>query len=313
MSAPPARDDVAATLDGVLVVDKPQGPTSHDIVAEARRALHTRRVGHTGTLDPLATGVLPLVIGQATRLSQFLTGASKGYEARVRLGVATDTYDAAGEPTGTPDEAAAARIPDETIAHALEAFRGIFEQTPPPYSAKKVGGVRAYALARKRVEVATKPVTVTVERLELTTRDGSRLTLRVDATAGFYVRSLAHELGVRLGCGAHLEALRRYKSGGFTLDDAITVETLRQGSELAAAHVIPMERLLPDWAVFDLSEEGLRKARHGNPLGPSDGRLRNGMIPGVGEMARLFSPDGHLVALAKRAPGGSLQPTVVLG
>lgn len=304
---------VAATLDGVLVIDKPQGPTSHDIVAEARRALRTQRVGHTGTLDPLATGVLPLVIGQATRLSQFLTGAPKGYDAHIRLGVATDTYDAAGEPTGLGNEGAAATITDAAVAEALETFRGNFEQMPPPYSAKKVGGVRAYALARRREDVPTKPVTVTVDHLELIARDATRLTLRIDASAGFYVRSLAHDLGQRLGCGAHLEALRRYRSGMFTLDDAITVETMRSAPEETATRLVRMEQLLPDLPVFDLSESGLRKARHGNPLGPSDGRLRNGLIPGEGALARLFSPDGHLVALARRSPGGSLQPMVVLG
>lgn len=304
---------MAATLDGVLVVDKPQGPTSHDIVAEARRALRTQRVGHTGTLDPLATGVLPLVIGQATRLSQFLTGASKGYEARVRLGIATDTYDAAGEQVGAAREAAAAELPDEAIDLALEGFRGSFEQVPPPYSAKKVGGMRAYALARAKVDVATRPVMVTVERLDLTGRDGTGITLRVDASAGFYVRSLAHDLGIRLGCGAHLESLRRYRSGAFTLEDAISIETLREGPGQAADRLVGMERLLTDLPVFDLSETGLRKARHGNALGPSDGRLRQGLIPGVGQLTRLFSPDGRLVAVARRAPGGSLQPTVVLG
>ncbi len=304
---------MAATLNGVLVVDKPQGPTSHDIVAEARRALRTRRVGHTGTLDPLATGVLPLVIGQATRLSQFLTGAPKGYEATVRLGISTDTYDATGESIGVPDEGGAARIPDAEIARALDAFRGRFEQVPPPYSAKKVGGVRAYALARQRLEVATRPVAVTVERLDLASREETRLTLQVDASAGFYVRSLAHDLGVRLGCGAHLEGLRRYRSGAFTLGDAVTLDALREEPEHAAGRLVPMERLLPEAPVFDLSEAGLRKARHGNALGPSDGRLRAGLVPDAGALARLFSPDGHLVALARRSPGGSLQPVVVLG
>lgn len=300
-------------LDGVLVVDKPQGPTSHDVVAEARRALRTRRVGHTGTLDPLATGVLPLVIGHATRLSQFLTGAAKGYEARITLGTATDTYDAAGEPTAAVDEPMVARIPDLAIASALEGFRGSFEQMPPPYSAKKLGGVRAYALARRRVEVQTKPVRVTVDRLDLISRETSHVNIRVEASAGFYVRSLAHELGMRLGCGAHLETLRRYRSGAFTLEDAIALAALREDPAQAAARIISMERLLPDLPVFDLSDGGLRKARHGNPLGPADGRLRDGLIPGVGGLARLFSPDGRLVALARRSPGGSLQPTVVLG
>jgi tRNA pseudouridine55 synthase len=300
-------------FSGVLVVDKPQGPTSHDIVAEARRALGTRRVGHTGTLDPLATGVLPLVIGHATRLSQFLTGASKGYDAVVRLGVATDTYDAEGEPVGpaAADEAVCA-ISDAAIAAVTAQFAGRFDQTPPPYSAKKIGGVRAYALARRRVEVHAAPVAVTVHELTVTGRHGARVALRVEASAGFYVRSLAHDIGRRLGCGAHLESLRRFRSGPFTLDQAVTIDTLRSGGEAAVGRLVAMESLLPELPAFELSEAGTRRACHGNALGPSDGRPRAGAIAPEGALSRLFSADGRLVALARTTPGGSLQPVVVL-
>lgn len=300
-------------MNGVIVVDKPQGPTSHDIVAEARRALQMRRIGHTGTLDPLATGVLPLVIGQATRLSQFLTGAPKGYEATFRLGVATDTYDADGEALRTVPFERVTGVSDAEILDALEAFKGSFDQTPPPYSAKKIAGVRSYALARRQLEVRSAAVRVNVSRLELLERRGDRVCVRVEAAAGFYVRSLAHDLGERIGCGAHLDALRRYRSGPFTLDDAMTIEELRAGPEAAEAYVVPMERLLEDLPVIDLSDSGTIRARHGNALGPADARPRGGRIPPEGGLCRLFSGEGRLVALARRSPGGSLQPVVVLG
>lgn len=300
-------------VNGVLVVDKPQGPTSHDIVAEARRALQTRRIGHTGTLDPLATGVLPLVIGQATRLSQFLTGAPKGYEATVRLGVATDTYDAEGEAVRSSPFDRVSAVSDAAIADALESFRGAFDQVPPPYSAKKVAGVRSYALARRQMEVRSAPVRVTVSLLELIERRGELVRLRVEAGAGFYVRSLAHDLGERLGCGAHLDTLRRYRSGPFTLEAAMTVEELRSGGDAAEGYIVPMERLLEDLPVIDLSDSGTIRARHGNALGPGDARPRSGTIPPEGGLCRLFSGEGRLVALARRSPGGSLQPVVVLG
>lgn len=303
----------ATNLNGVIVVDKPQGPTSHDVVAEARRALQTRRIGHTGTLDPLATGVLPLVVGQATRLSQFLTGAPKGYEATIRLGVATDTYDAEGEPVRTTPFEQVARLSDAEIADAFDAFRGSFEQTPPPYSAKKIAGVRAYALARRQLEVRTEPVRVTVSLLELVERRADLLRIRVDAAAGFYVRSLAHDLGERLGCSAHLEELRRHRSGPFTLEDAITIEELHAGPEAVASYLVPMERLLEELPVMDLSDSGTIRARHGNALGPSDARPRSGTIPPEGGLCRLFSGEGRLIAVARRSAGGSLQPVVVLG
>jgi tRNA pseudouridine55 synthase len=304
----------STALSGVLVVDKPQGPTSHDLVAEARRALGTRRVGHTGTLDPLATGVLPLVLGHATRLSRFLTGASKGYEATVRLGFATDTYDAAGEPVGpAAGESAVQAIADDAIAAAVYAFRGEYEQAPPPFSAKKVAGVRAYALARRRIDVAPAPVPVTVHALEIVERQGDRLRLRVEASAGFYVRSLAHDIGAALGCGAHLEALRRVRSGAFTLDGAVSLEMLRGGQDRVRERVIRMEALLPELPAFDLSDAGTRKACHGNPLGPSDGRVRGSAIPPEAGLSRLFAADGRLLALARTTAAGTLQPVVVLG
>ena len=213
------------TLDGLLVVDKPSGPSSHDVVARVRRALGERRIGHTGTLDPLATGVLLLVLGRATRLARFLTARTKTYDAVVRLGVATDTYDADGTPVGP---AHAGAWPDaEAVARALDAFRGTFAQQPPAFSAKKVGGVRSYQAARQhaaRPDAAVPlpaPVSVTTYALDVIEQADALLTLRVVCSAGFYVRALAHDLGAALGCGAHLVGLRRTETSGFTLDDAL--------------------------------------------------------------------------------------------
>src|SRR5262245_8379950 len=186
-------------MTGILLIDKPAGPTSHDVVARIRRAIGERRVGHTGTLDPSATGLLPLVVGTATRLAALLTGRDKTYEAVVRLGFSTDTDDAEGEPIGPRADV----LPHEdAIETALARFRGEFSQTPPRHSAKKIQGQKAYALARRDVAVELAPVTVTVHRLERTRLDDDRLHLEVTATAGFYVRALARDLGAALGCGA---------------------------------------------------------------------------------------------------------------
>ena len=203
-------------MDGLLVIDKPSGPTSHEVVARVRRALGERRIGHTGTLDPAATGVLPLVLGRATRLARFLSASDKSYEAVVRLGVATDTYDGAGTPAGPSYQGA---LPSrEAIDRALDAFRGTFLQQPPAYSAKKIDGRRSYSLARAAARSAgdgiersstgagalPTPVSVTTHSIVLVSVEGDRVTLNVSCSAGFYVRALAHDLGVRLGIGAHL-------------------------------------------------------------------------------------------------------------
>ena len=300
-------------LNGVLVVDKPQGPTSHDVVAGAPGA-HTRRIGHTGTLDPLATGVLPLVIGQATRLAQFLPAPRKGYDAGIRLGVATETYDAEGEARQkrrSYDEVV--RLTDEAIATALAEFRGSFAQTPPPYSAKKVDGVRAYALARRQIEVRAEPVPVSVHELDAGGAPRRPAAGSRGASAGFYVRSLAHDLGQRLGCGAHLAALRRHRSGAFTLEDAITIEELRGGAAAAGLYLIPMERLLGDLPVLDLSTQARYGRATATRLGPADARPREGSIPpgwrALPALLRRRAPGGG----GQRAAGGFLHPVVVLG
>lgn len=311
-------------MDGVLVVDKPPGPTSHDVVARVRRALAFRKIGHTGTLDPMATGVLPLVIGRATRLARFMTQADKGYDAVLRLGITTDTYDATGARTTLPelaqaDSATAARaVTTDAIERALDGFRGTYPQRPPPFSAKKREGERAYRRARRGEAVVMPPVQVTVRRLELDEHEGDRVRLLVDCTAGFYVRSLAHDLGRALGCGAHLEALRRVRSGSFTLDDAVALGDVEERPELAQARIVPLRALLPGLPGFTLSRRGTERVSHGQDVGPRDlaGHEQPntaGGDPDSGEMVRLLAEDGALVAIAvRRAPAGVLHPVVVL-
>lgn len=293
-------------MDGILVVDKPQGLTSHDVVTLARRALGETHLGHTGTLDPLATGVLPLAAGRATRLVQFLMASEKEYEARIRFGLTTDTYDVTGQEVtrvdATPRRAA--------VEAALGTLTGEYLQAPPAYSAKKIGGRRAYELARAAQVVEPTPVMVTVRRLELVTFDDITATVRLTCSAGFYVRSLAHTLGALVGTGACLDALRRTRSGEFTLDQAVSVLTLQTASGDAVAAIIPMERLLLRMPVVTVTAEGRARVSHGRELGPSHVLEP---APGDAEWVRLMSPDGALLAVgARSAQPGSLHPSVVL-
>jgi tRNA pseudouridine55 synthase len=256
--------------DGVLVIDKPSGPTSHDVVARARRALQEKRIGHTGTLDPLATGVLPLVVGRATRLASFLSSGEKSYEASVRFGSATASYDAAERLAAGEPPPAAPDLGAKQIEETLQAFRGTYLQAPPPYSAKKIGGVAAHRLARRDTPVQPAPVAVTVSELQLRAyRDGLAI-VQVTATAGFYVRSLAHELGAALGCGAHLEALRRVRAGTFSLSDAVPLDVVESEGESARLRLISLEALLPDFPAVPLNERGERRVSHGNSVSFED-------------------------------------------
>ena len=299
------RPAPAGALEGGLVVDKPSRLTSHDVVALARRALDQPRIGHTGTLDPMATGVLPLLLGRATRLARFLARQGKSYDATVRFGQATSTFDAEGDPVGPT----ASDLPDRaTIEEALRSFRGTFDQTPPAISAKKVGGHRAYVLARGAQPVCLSPVSVTVTRLELTAFDGVEATFRVDCSAGFYVRSLANDLGAALGVGAHLNALRRTRSGRFCLSDSVTVETLVEAPDAATARAIKMADLLSDLPVRRLSDEEAARVAEGRPVdgmtAPYEGASGRGFV-------RLLDPEGGLAAVAEMR-GVSLHPLVVL-
>jgi len=278
-----------------------------------RRTLRERSVGHTGTLDPMASGLLPLVIGRATRLSSHLTGHDKTYAATIRLGLTTDTDDAMGQPTHE-----ARSLPgEEEIRAALGRFRGTFEQRPPAHSAKKVGGVKAYDLARQDQPVKLAPVTVTVRALEWHGRSGDEVQVQVTATAGFYVRALARDLGALLGCGGHLTALRRLASGSYRLEHALPLaEAERATSEELKNLLIAPVDALPDLPKAVLTASGLARAIHGNWLAPM--HLEGGLgLPSEGAaqqaLVRLLAPvDGHLIGLAKMR-GGALHPVVVLG
>lgn len=312
-------------LDGVMVIDKPAGPTSHDVVARARRALREKRIGHTGTLDPMATGVLPLVIGRATRLATFLSSSDKAYEAGVRLGSTTDTYDAAARLAagGAPPPAPA--LDRAQVEAALAGFRGTFQQMPPPYSAKKVDGVPAYKLARKNQPTVLSPVSVTVRELTLLELEDGLVRLEVTSTAGFYVRSLAHDLGAVLGCGAHLESLRRTRAGAFRLDQAVQLGDLDLHPESAAVRLIPLCDLLPDLPAVRLNARGAERTGHGNSVSPEDfgqmgsgpnwdgGGAQTGSGPlRTGERVRLFDEAGALIAIAEAGADGLLRPSIVL-
>ncbi len=305
-------DVSSSTVSGVLVVDKPSGPTSHDVVARVRRALGTRRIGHTGTLDPLATGVLPLVIGQATRLASLYSGAAKAYQAGVRLGATTDTYDAAGR-TGPPP-APPADVDQAAIEAALDAFRGPGLQSPPAYSAKKINGVAAYTLARRNEPVQPRAVAVTAIRLELVSYEAGLARIDVECSAGYYVRSLAHDLGQRLGCGGYLETLRRVRSAAFGLDAAVALETIEALGAGAADRLVPLERLLPDLPGVVLNDRGARRASHGNDVAPEDvagAALVIGETPASARW-RLVDEAGALLGIAERGPSGLLHPVIVL-
>lgn len=296
-------------MDGVLLIDKPAGPTSHDVVARLRGTSRERSIGHTGTLDPRATGLLPLVCGRATRLASLLSGDDKVYEATIRLGWATDTDDADGQPLGSPSSQ---RPADADIEEAAHAFRGTFDQMPPTHSAKRLGGHKAYDLARSAAPVALRAVPVTVRALDVTGREGDELHLRVTATAGFYVRALARDLGESLGCGAHLLALRRTRSGAFDVADAMPLATAERLGPGVAAHVIAPAAALPHLPAVRVTATGLKRAVHGNALGPE--HLEGRWVPphGAGGPVRVLGPDGELVALA-HSRGGALHPAVVLG
>lgn len=297
-------------MNGVLVVDKPAGITSHDVVAVARRALGERGIGHTGTLDPMATGVLPLAIGKATRLVRFLTASDKDYDAVIRFGRATDTYDA----TGTTTLESPQRPTRTALELGLLALTGTYDQMPPPYSAKKVGGRRAYAMARRDEPVELKPAPVTVPRAVLTSVDDDTASVSITCSSGFYVRSFAHELGRRLGCGACLDALRRTRSGEFGLSRAVTMDELTApgASDVLASRIVECSELLPDYPAVQLTDQGLAYVSNGRDLGPAQ---LSGRVPADATAAwvRVMDARGTLVALATPdAASGTLHPSIVL-
>ena len=290
-------------LNGVLVVDKPPGWTSHDVVARTRRMVGERSIGHLGTLDPMATGVLPLVLGRMTRLCQFYTGSEKVYEGTIRLGLATDTYDADGEPVG---EAQNPQVTLEEVRNAASVFAGKLQQVPPPFSAKKIQGVPAYKLARKKQDVTLEPVEVEVKEFVITGLDDGAASFHCRVSSGTYVRSLAHELGQKLGVGAHLASLRRTAVAEFTIVQARTLESI--GEAVANARLdellIHPRSVLPLIPSVTATDEDLAKIRHGRALNlPEMSRSK---------WVKVFAGQAELVCLALRVAGTLFHPKVVL-
>ena len=277
-------------MDGVLVVDKPAGPTSHDVVDHVRRSLGERRAGHTGTLDPFATGVLPVCIGKATRLARFLAAGEKAYRATVRLGFATTTDDLTGEPLSAPRPVAV--TPGDVAAAALRLV-GQRLQVPPTYSAKRSGGERLYDLARRGVVVERPAVPVVVFAFDVLSVRGDHVEIQVRCAPGTYVRALARDLGEALGTGGHLVSLRRLGSGAFHERDAVSWDDVpRRGRDA----LIPMAALLPELPAVTVTEEGHRALRHGRDLaGPL---LAGGFPASPGERLRVLDASGALLALA---------------
>jgi tRNA pseudouridine55 synthase len=310
-------------MDGILIIDKPARLTSHDVVARVRRILHERRVGHTGTLDPFATGVLVVLVGRATRLAQFLSNAQKEYEAVVRIGYATDTGDVTGkriETKGELREGVVGRWTEDEIEAALESLRGEIEQVPPMYSAKKVQGKKLYEMARRGLEVERVAVRVTIYKLEALPRDGGLLRrnedetfdlhIRVVCSAGTYIRALAESIGERLSAAAHLASLRRTRAGDFRIQDAITLEELKEKAE--AGHV-EATALSPDAALsrlpfMHLTADEARKALNGVAL-----RLRVAADWPESQPVRMLDANGRLIAVGfYDAASRCLRPRVVL-
>ena len=291
-------------MNGVLIIDKPGGLTSHDVVNRVRRILHERSVGHLGTLDPLATGVLPLVIGNLTRLAQFYTASEKSYVGVIRFGFATDTYDAEGEPAA-PAQSVTLNF-DQVVTLAAD-FHGIIEQMPPPFSAKKIHGVPAYKLARKHKEVILRPVQVEIKEFEILGVEDDRARFRAHVASGTYMRSVAHEMGQKLGCGAHLESLRRTSVAEFSIADAHMLE------ELEAAGTIPHSledlfvhprMLLPQFPCVTADEANTVRIRAGRPVNlPELSRARQ---------VKVFAGQRNLIAIATRVAGTLFHPKIVL-
>jgi len=290
-------------MNGVLIIDKPAGLTSHDVVNRVRRILQERSVGHLGTLDPLATGVLPLVIGNLTRLAQFYTSSEKTYEGTIRFGFATDTYDAEGQPT-SPTESVNLSL--DQVRHLASRFQGTIEQTPPPFSAKKIQGVPAYKLARKHAEVTLKPVQVEVKEFEISRFENDRASFRSRVASGTYMRSIAHDMGQLISCGAHLASLRRTSVGEFDLADAHTLEELDAAVKTGSDEYIFIHprKLLPQFPSVTANEEMAARIRTGRPVN----------LPELSQakMVKVFAGQRELIAIATRVAGTLFHAKIVL-
>jgi tRNA pseudouridine55 synthase len=297
-------------VDAVLIIDKPAGMTSHDVVARVRRIVGEKSVGHLGTLDPMATGVLPLVLGRFTRLAQFYNEADKRYEGMIRFGYATDTYDAEGQPVG-PEQPVNLLL--EQVQAAAAEFTGEISQYPPPFSAKKIAGIPAHRLARKGLPVELKPKQVEVKALEFFSCDGQTVRFRAWVSSGTYLRSLAHDLGKKLGPGGHLAELKRTAVREFTIEEAHSLDELEKVFAMSdnryyvksAEQLLLHPRLvLPEFPAVTATPENAAKIRHGGAVN----------LPEFSKapMIRVFAGQRDLIAIARRVAGTLFQPKVVL-
>jgi tRNA pseudouridine55 synthase len=296
-------DQIKNVVSGVLVVDKPIGLTSHDVVQIIRRGTGIRRAGHTGTLDPRASGVLVVLIGPAVRLSEYVSASDKRYQATIRLGSSTDTYDAEGIVTDSPTSIE--NVTEDQFDEILQQFVGEIQQVPPPYSAVKVKGRKAYEMARKGEEVELPPRTINVFSLEILEWALPEVVIDVYCSSGTYVRSLANDLGTALGCGAHLIGLRRTKSGRFTLRDAVPLRRLQESFDAGDwyRNLIPAAEALADWPMIELNADEVELVRHGHRV-PAD--------TDAAGWARAISQQGDLVALVELdEEAGEWQPRKV--
>jgi tRNA pseudouridine55 synthase len=290
-------------MNGLLVLDKPSGMTSHDVVSIVRRATGEKSIGHLGTLDPMATGVLPLLLGKYTRLAQFFGQAEKHYTGHIRFGFATDTFDFEGTPTAEPQPLTQCL---EELRTLSRQFHGEIDQLPPIFSAKKINGVAAHKLARAGAEVPVKTARITIHDFQLTSLEADTAAFTMSVSAGGYVRSVAHELGQLAGCGAHLSTLRRTCAGAFTLHHAITIDQLKAATPTELEALLPHPRaLLPEMPSVTVDDQ-------------IAGRLRNGMqvnLPDFSQapLIKIFSAPTELLAIGRRIAGTLMQPIVVLG
>jgi tRNA pseudouridine55 synthase len=290
-------------MNGLLILDKPAGMTSHDVVSIVRRVTGEKSIGHLGTLDPMATGVLPLLLGKYTRLAQFFGQAEKSYTGEIRFGFATDTFDAEGTAAG---EAVTLGKSLEELQELALRFHGAMDQMPPVFSAKKINGVPAHKLARAGKDVPVKAARITIHGFELLGLEGEPTSFRMRVSAGGYVRSVAHELGELAGCGAHLSSLRRTQAGVFTLAQAVTLDELKKMTPAEVEGRLPHPRtLLVEMPSVTVDEQ-------------TAGRIRNGMQVNVPEfsaaqMVKVFAGPRELLCVAKRVAGTLVQPSVVMG
>jgi tRNA pseudouridine55 synthase len=292
-------------VNGLLVIDKPGGITSHDVVSRLRRITGEHSIGHLGTLDPMATGVLPLLMGKFTRLAQYFSASEKSYTGTIHFGFATDTYDADGEPISAKIHPS---IKLEQVRAGASRFQGDMEQMPPPFSAKKIAGTPAYKLARAGKPVELKPAKISIRSFAITALEGEEASFAMSISAGGYVRSVAHELGQDLACGAHLSSLRRTQAGVFTLADAHTLEELEPLSGNLAA--------LEQYCLHPRSLLAEMPSVAGDDW--SLGRMRNGAQANLPEfsqapLVKVFAGQRELVGIARRVAGTLFQPVVVMG